>query len=582
MKKMLSVFLVVVLMLSLTVTVFADPDPEPNLIVKNATYDKTYTWYKMFSLREADGVTTYHTTAIDAETAAALNADATCPFVFGESVPGYGLDVKVKEGKEDAVNDWLSENYEAYALAHGDMTISNGMAFATVEPGYYYITTTLGTEVTIDSVSGDDPVVVYDKNGSVPNGPEKLITGEDGVLFEEGKESNEAAVGSVEQFTITFNAVSFVNTAENASEKVLNWVIQDTPEGLAIIEDSIQVYVNDSEEPLGSGAYFKDVDDNGKLTINIPWISTEEATYGNHLYSPLPEDATHDGVHIPVKIVYNATVLAEAATEPAPNAVVVSYGHVPAGTPADNTPNPNNPSDPENPDPNHPWTPADPENPWDPTDPDTPWDPEDPENPDNPPPVTPLNPDDDGDGTPDPVETVTYTYGFDLVKIFAGDTAGTVTGAKFTLKKNGSEDRIHFIETYVDGHYLYRVATQAEIDDDEVATVTEMYLQNSNTAYIRGLDKATYILSEISAPDPYNCSDDITILATDATGDGEKVLTKIETEDTNPEDYELVNKAGTVLPSTGGIGTTIFYVLGTILLLGAGIVLIARRKANER
>ena len=40
------------------------------------------------------------------------------------------------------------------------------------------------------------------------------------------------------------------------------------------------------------------------------------------------------------------------------------------------------------------------------------------------------------------------------------------------------------------------------------------------------------------------------------------------------------NEAGSILPSTGGIGTTIFYAIGAILVIGAGIVLVSRRRAN--
>ena len=50
--------------------------------------------------------------------------------------------------------------------------------------------------------------------------------------------------------------------------------------------------------------------------------------------------------------------------------------------------------------------------------------------------------------------------------------------------------------------------------------------------------------------------------------------------DLDPEALEIVNKAGTELPSTGGIGTTIFYVLGALLILGAGVVLVTRRRMD--
>ena len=48
----------------------------------------------------------------------------------------------------------------------------------------------------------------------------------------------------------------------------------------------------------------------------------------------------------------------------------------------------------------------------------------------------------------------------------------------------------------------------------------------------------------------------------------------------DPTAVEVVNNKGTELPSTGGIGTTIFYVIGAILVLGAGILLVTRRRMN--
>jgi LPXTG-motif cell wall-anchored protein len=42
----------------------------------------------------------------------------------------------------------------------------------------------------------------------------------------------------------------------------------------------------------------------------------------------------------------------------------------------------------------------------------------------------------------------------------------------------------------------------------------------------------------------------------------------------------VTNQSGTELPSTGGIGTTIFYIIGAILVIGAGVVLVTRRRMN--
>ena len=580
MRKLLSAILVVALVLSVTAMAFAE---EPNLKVVNATEGKDYHWYRIFTATtEVVGGDTYvtyytneaHKTVIDnMNDNANDDYDENCPFEVGTTASASGYVVTVKEGKsDDAIINWLNSNYSKLALADGAMTYAAGVASATVDNGYYYITTTTGSAVTVGSVLGT--AVVYDKNPA-PGELGKKITAEDETTFDPGLEENDAAVGSVEQFTVSFEAVNFVIKADGSIEKVLNWVIQDTPTYLDIDVSTVKVYVNDTE--ISGTAFFATKDETtGKLTVNIPWIVTTSENYGDHLYAPASGKIT-----IPVVITYDATVLPGAADAPAPNAVVVSYGHVPEGTAPGNTPNPNNPNDPENPvDPSHPWQPTNPDDPWQPTDPDDPWDPTDPT---DPVPVTPLNPDDDGDGNPDPEETVTYTYGFDLIKV-DGDGA-PLLGAVFTLTKSGDDTPIKFIKTVVDGHYVFRVATQAEIDADPATEglVSEIALTDYNTAYIRGLDNAEYVLTETHAPTNYNEADPITIkvaAASDpATGE---VLTKIETAETDPADLTVVNNFGTELPTTGGIGTTLFYVLGTILVIGSGVVLIARRKASER
>ena len=563
MRKLLSAILVVALVLSVTAMAFAT---EPNLKVFNATYGKDYHWYQIFTATtEVVGGNTYvtyytneaHKTVIDNMNDNTNTAyDATCPFEVSDTATTNGYVVTVKEGVTDAaVIEWLKTNYNALKLDDGAMTYANGVASATVGNGYYYITTTMGTAVTVDSVLGD--TVVYDKNQAVPNGPEKLITAEDGTVITSGVEENDAAVGSVEQYTVSFDAVNFVTNPDGSVEKVLNWVIQDTPTNLDIDLSSVAVSVNGAAIPATAFVATKD-EATGKLTVNIPWIVTSGEHYGDHLYGPANSETT-----IPVVITYNATVLPGAATAPAPNAVVVSYGHVPAGTPADDTPNPVNPEDPD-----HPWVPVDPDDPWDPTDPV---------------PVTPLNPDDDDDGNPDPEETVTYTYGFDLIKVDGENQS--LLGAVFTLTKSGSETPIKFIRTVETDHYVFRVATQEEIDAVPATEglVSEIALTDYNTAYIRGLDNAEYVLTETHAPTNYNKADPITIkVATTSDPATGEVLTKIETAETNPEDLTVVNNFGTELPTTGGIGTTLFYVLGTILVIGSGVVLIARRKASER
>ena len=112
-----------------------------------------------------------------------------------------------------------------------------------------------------------------------------------------------------------------------------------------------------------------------------------------------------------------------------------------------------------------------------------------------------------------------------------------------------------------------------------------------------GLGEGTYVIEEIKAPDGYNkLKDNITVVIT-CTEPAEIIsgaetanwkyavsgaVTVAETVATNGIiTLTVENKAGAVLPSTGGMGTTIFYVLGGLLIVAAGVALITRRRMSK-
>ena len=95
---------------------------------------------------------------------------------------------------------------------------------------------------------------------------------------------------------------------------------------------------------------------------------------------------------------------------------------------------------------------------------------------------------------------------------------------------------------------------------------------------IYGLDAGSYVLKETTVPAGYNAIGDTTVEITAAHG---------ETDGTDHAKLDLgssemaktvINQAGAVLPSTGGMGTRIFYILGAMLVLGAGVLLAAKRR----
>ena len=107
-------------------------------------------------------------------------------------------------------------------------------------------------------------------------------------------------------------------------------------------------------------------------------------------------------------------------------------------------------------------------------------------------------------------------------------------------------------------------------------------------------------MKETKAPDGYNkLKDEITIKIEATTSNGQSweskvagdALTKLQikvgtsdaedgNKDTGVVGATVKNSKGSTLPETGGIGTTIFYVVGVVLMLGAGVLLITKRRMN--
>lgn len=135
------------------------------------------------------------------------------------------------------------------------------------------------------------------------------------------------------------------------------------------------------------------------------------------------------------------------------------------------------------------------------------------------------------------------------------------------------------IELYQVGTTYYKYDKDKKDYPTGGKVVTEMITTAETGKFdIKGLDVGTYTLEETKIPDGYVKCDDITVTigATHAETSGEG---HVELNSTN-QNNTVVNLTGTTLPETGGIGTTIFYVLGAILVLGAGIVLVTRRRMS--
>ncbi len=157
---------------------------------------------------------------------------------------------------------------------------------------------------------------------------------------------------------------------------------------------------------------------------------------------------------------------------------------------------------------------------------------------------------------------ITYTTELVIDKVDGEDKA--LEGAGFTLYKD------------------------AIADDNKVGTE----LKTGSKFTWTGLEEGKYILVETTVPAGYNKAADIefTITCTEPTevtsADDEATWASNKAEINLVEDGtfygKVENKTGSLLPETGGIGTTIFYVVGLALMLGAAILLITKKRMTAK
>ena len=182
-------------------------------------------------------------------------------------------------------------------------------------------------------------------------------------------------------------------------------------------------------------------------------------------------------------------------------------------------------------------------------------------------------------GTTPPSTTTTYTWDVDVFKYtMNGATETALAGATFTLSKNA--DGSNPIAVVSEGNNVYRVAKTGEDD-----TVTKITTDATGKFTIKGLDADTYYLTETAAPAGYNVLLGAVKVVIDSNGDATyynyDATSKSYPTNGSTGEVKVLNQTGALLPSTGGIGTTIFYVLGSILVLGAGVLLIAKKRMGE-
>lgn len=171
--------------------------------------------------------------------------------------------------------------------------------------------------------------------------------------------------------------------------------------------------------------------------------------------------------------------------------------------------------------------------------------------------------------------TTTKTFEMHVFKFYKdkknSDKETGLADAVFTLsKKSDGTEPIKLTKTNENSN-IYKVNNNG--------TITDITTPGDGKFTIQGLGAGTYYLTEIKQPDGYNKLAKSVKVEIDVNGaitvDG-KLITGVD------KLVKVENKTGTVLPSTGGTGTTMIYLVGAVLVLGSGVVLVTKRRVKNK
>lgn len=195
------------------------------------------------------------------------------------------------------------------------------------------------------------------------------------------------------------------------------------------------------------------------------------------------------------------------------------------------------------------------------------------------------NPNDDGTGTTSTGETpedkvIVFTYELDVTKIDGVDENIKLEGVEFKLYRKNSDNANEY--AIVNNNKITGWTTTK-------ANGTTLTTDGDGQIKIAGLDSATYYLEETKARDGYNLPDDPfeVVISADVTETGITDLSATIGGSSGSADKTtgvvsgtIENNSGATLPETGGIGTTIFYVLGGVMVLAAAVLLVTKKRMS--
>ncbi len=450
MKKLVTLLLAMVMIFSLATTAFAAGTG--SITIENTTIDQTYAVYKVFDATYSGDAVAYTYTKTGETDAlyAALTVEGS-PFNLTQTDNGNTYYV-TSTADATTISSWLTTNKDKLTVTSTIKATTGSTTFENLEYGYYYITSSLGAVVTIDTVAPNATVI--DKNDEV-DVPEKEA------------DDDSVELGQTVTFTVTEVIDHYVGT-----DTVYSYTFTDSMSAGLTFNKDVKIEVDGQTVTLDV-AYT----DNG-FSVTVPTYDKENNVF---LYD--------DGDVI--KLTYTATVNANAVTKVENNKVEVD------------------------------WTNQDGK---------------------------------DKDAGSDEVKLYSAKIVIDKVD----EDKNKLKGAEFVLYKETENGKSYY---KLDQD---KVTWVAEIKDATKVTTDE-----NGAAAFEGLENGTYYLLETKAPEGYNLLNEPAEIV--IAGDEADTAKLTQTQ-------QVINKAGTELPSTGGVGTTMFYVIGGLMMLMAVVLLVTKKR----
>lgn len=532
----------------------ADATENGKITISNATKEETYALYKVFDATyDADDATIISYTVKEGALKTELEATGGDYFVIGETPDANGNYAVTRAGtttegvftptKTDAeLITYLQTIVDKFTKIGEIISPVDGeIYFDKIPYGYYYINTTSGSKVTIDS--NNPTATLIDKN-QVPSFDKNIVTAD-----EEEVKVNEASTGEEVDFKIDVDAKNY-----DGEYKIYKYFVYDTLDDGWTLTGAPVVKINDETKTPGADYTIAYKDKDGETTTEIAEAQYFEITIN------WTADGTKSTAHLypsntPIEVTYTAFL--DAENKPTD----VNVGANPNKNTADVKYLKDNTEEPEGDLPDvttETFTTS----------------------------LTIIKQDQDSKALEGAEFTLTTTDGAQILIVtkneFVEDDEGDyyklVDGTYTDEAPTGDPDHD---ASYEDVNTKYtKTTTVSAVGEGQTETSLKAEVDSEGKVTFSGLGTGTYKLVETKVPAGYNKVADIEFEITfdsDEESDTYKQFSSDNEDITldgtnNVFNTTVINNKGSELPSTGGMGTTILYTVGGCMIV-AGIVM---------